>query len=103
MSPGCNVKSGETDLRNHLMAQFFGGWGHNLWFIDINRPSGTFCGFCENTLSNLPFADDFQMMMTTGRQKFLTILFMVFLGTILIYKGWSSEKVNYFQICTKTN
>ena len=49
-------------------------------------------------LSNLDFADDFQMMVATGRQKFLTILFMVFLGTILIYKAWSSHKVNNFQI-----
>ena len=42
--------------------------------------------------------DDFQMMVT-GRQKLLTILFMVFLGTILIYKarGFGPEKVNNFQ------
>ena len=32
----------------------------------------------------------------TGRQKLLTILFLVFLGTLLIYKAhkFGSEKVN---------
>ena len=42
--------------------------------------------------------NDFQMMVT-GRQKLLTILFMVFLGTILIYKArvYGPEKVNNFK------
>ena len=51
----------------------------------------------EQTINQqkLTFADYFQMMMT-GRQKLLTILFLVFLGTLLIYKAhkFGSEKVN---------
>ena len=52
---------------------------------------------CQRSYFAFAF-DDFQMMVT-GRQKLLTILFMVFLGTILIYKarGFGSEKVNNFQ------
>ena len=60
-------------------------------------------GHIANKKSNwFAFAEDFQIMMT-GRQKLnsylITILFLVFLGTILIYKGYmfDSEKVNYLK------
>ena len=62
--------------------------GHRIYNIVVNIPD----------ICHALKAKDFQMMVT-GRQKLFTILFMVFIGNILIYKArrFDSEKVYYFQ------